>query len=68
MSRAELCDTIDKVRRLLFVYCVVSGVVAAVSVGRLGMVGTVVASGILKPRIFPWAAVSVMSPPIIWFL
>ena len=44
------------------------GVVAAVSVGRLGTVGTVVASGILKPRIFPWAAVSVTSPPMIWFL
>ena len=44
------------------------GVVAAVSVGRLGTVGAVVASGILKPRIFPWAAVSVMSPPMIWFL
>ena len=44
------------------------GVVAAVSVGRLGTVGAVVASGILKPRIFPWAAVSVTSPPMTLFL
>ena len=50
------------------VYWVVSGAVAAVSVGRLGAVGAVVASGILKPRIFPCAAVSVTSPPMIWFL
>ena len=47
---------------LLFcrLYCV--GMVLLLSVGA------VMPSGILKPRMWPFAAVSVMSPPMIWFL